>query len=546
MAGGRAGRIHARRGGAITALLALALLASPVRAQEWTYTARAGDNLWVLAQEYLVSMRHWAAFRALNPVPDPRRMRPGTRIRFPVRWLRVQPAPAVVVAASGDSRVATAGGAEAAVAVGAAIPPGARLITGEGSSVVLRFADGSTMLIRPDTEVRMDDLGLYGRAAMVDTRARVQRGRVELDVPPEPRNRLEITTPSASALVRGTRFRVSGEADVARAEVLAGGVRVASSVASVDLPAGTGTRVRAGQPPEPPRALLPAPDLGGVPERVERRERRLRWAVQPGASGYRVQIATTEAVPTLLLDVPSQVPAVQLPDLPDGRYELRVRALDDLGLEGLDARRTFTLDARPEPPATLEPRPDQIVRVTRPVLRWTEPADAVAYHVQLASDAAFTLLRLDRTGVEGTRLELDEDLAPGVWHWRVASVDAAGEQGPYGDVVQFTVRPSPPAPGGADPRVGENDVLLRWLPGESGQTYEVELASTEDFGGDVRTERVSEPQLVIPTPENDVWFRVRIVDTDGYRGPFGTPQRIEAPREDPWWLLVVPLLILLL
>jgi hypothetical protein len=439
------------------------------------------------------------------------------------------------------------GGAQTRTKVGTELHAGARLVTGPNASAVLRFADGSELLVRPDSEVHMNELGVYGQAGLfVDSRARLQRGRIEVQVPPGPGSRLEITTPSASALVRGTQFRVSSEAEVSRAEVEEGTVRVTGATSSIQVTQGTGTVVRAGQPPAPARALLEAPSLDALPARLERRQPRLRWPPVDGAEGYRIQVATRARTATLLVDLPASSPRLTLPDLPDGAYELRVRAVDAAGLEGLDARHRFELDARPEPPATVEPRPGATVRVTAPTLRWGEPVDARGYHLQVATDPAFDQLVIDRGDLRETTLQPGGGLAAGEYFWRLASIDATGEQGPYGDAQAFTVRPAPPAPSEADAQVGETDVLLRWREAEPGQTYEVEVADSADFTGDVRREGTDEPQLIIPTPEHDLWFRVRIVDTDGYRGPYSTPNRIAAPREDPWWLLAVPVILILL
>jgi hypothetical protein len=528
-------------------IMVLVQLAFPVMAQEWTYTARKGDNLWLLAEDFLVSMQHWREFRAMNNVPRPRQMAPGTVVRFPARWLRVTPAPVEVVAVSGSAIVRAADGSESPARVGATLGLGTSLTTGPGASVVLRFADGGRMLVRTRSEVRMDELGIYGkRRLQVGSRARLQRGRVEVEVPPGGGSRMEITTPSASAVVRGTRFRVSTESEVSRTEVEEGRVQVASQSSTVSVEAGRGTLVRPGKPPSVPIPLLDAAALGSVPPVIQRRQIRIRWPDVAGAAGYAVQIATGEGIPTLLVDVSTASASLELPDLPDARYLLRVRAVDAQGLEGLSAEQAFELNARPEPPATLEPRPDATVRVTRPRFGWSEPVGVMAYRLQVATDAAFARRVHDDGDLTATNLELPDALEPGDYFWRVATVDGSGEQGPYGDTQLFTVRPAPPAPGDAAAEVSENDVLLRWQAGQPGQTYEVEMAASEDFATDARTESVDEPQLSLPIPEADLWFRVRVVDTDGYRGPFGTPNRIEAPVQEPWWLLGLPFLILLL
>lgn len=532
---------------AFLSFVILCMLSTASRAQEWTYTARSGDNLWALAKEYLVDMSYWGRFRTLNPVPQPKHMQPGTRIKFPVEWLRHQPVSAVIEALSGGVTVHLPDGTSQTAVVGNELPSQSLITTGPGGSAAVKFADGSSMLIRPGSEVRMDSLGAYGRSGMIDTRARLQRGRVETAVPPatsRSRNRLEILTPSASAVVRGTNFRVSTQQEPAltRSEVLEGVVRLANETGGIRLVAGTGTSIAPGQPPAPARKLLPAPDIATVPGRLERLRTRIGWAAVPAAAGYRVQIATVDLPAVLLLDTSADAPRTELPDLPDGRYELRVRALDDAGLEGLQSRKPFELDARPEPPVTLEPRPGQTVRQLSASFVWTEPQGATGYRVQLAGDAGFsTLLRNEKTDAT----KFGADLEPGDYHWQVATIGANADQGPFSDPQPFTIRPAPPAPDAAA-EVGEKTVLLRWQAGEPGQSFEIELAHSDDFTVDPRLATSTEPQFEVDKPERDLWFRVRTIDVDGYKGPFGTTQRIEAPASEPWWLLLAPILLLAL
>ncbi len=539
----------------LTLAVSMVLLTGTVRpagAQEWVYTARSGDNLWVLAKEYLLSMRYWGKFRAMNYIPNPKHLQPGTRIKFPINWLRIRPAPAVLVRFQGSARMLVSGSTTPAPAIaGTKLNPGDRIITGADGSAVLRFADGSVMLVRPESDISMNGLGAYGRSGMVDSRARLHSGRVETRVKTGGGtiNRLEISTPSASAVVRGTRFRVASAIDppITRTEVVEGRVRVANEAGSVRLKAGTGTIVRPGQPPVRPTRLLPPPDLNGIAERFERLRLRIGWPEVTNAVDYRAQVAVTGTEPALLwLDVAVSNPQVELPELPDGHYVLRVRALDEVGLEGLEASRAFELDARPEPPATVEPRPDQTVRKIRPRLRWTEPAGAVAYRLQVARSAQFANPLIDREVRDATSLDLDIDLARGAYHWRLATIDASAEQGPFGDAQAFLVRPTPAAPEAQATTSEEDGVFIRWQAGLPGQTYEVQLADDQDFSQAVRSETTARPDLVLPALDRDVWFRVRTVDTDGYQGPYGTPQRIEGPREQPWWLLILPFIILAL
>jgi hypothetical protein len=402
------------------------------RAQDWTYTTRAGDNLWTLAQEYLTSMQHWGRFRALNNVPFPRRMQPGTKIRFRIEWLRQRPASAVIDTTTGAVSLQLPGKAERPAKVGDTLNANARVLTADNGSAVIRFADGSNMLVRPGSTVVMDLLGVFGRSGMIDTRARLQRGRVETSVPSgsSSRNRLEIVTPSASAVVRGTDFRVSVQEDppLTRAEVLAGRVGVGNDLGRVSIKRGTGVVTRRGVAPGKPHALLPAPEFAAVPSRLERLQLRIRWAPIKQAVGYRVQIATLGQSAVLLLDAAVDVPRANLPDLADGRYQLRIRAVDALGLEGLQTMKDFELDARPEPPVTLEPRPVQTVRVTTLTFAWTQPKIAEKFRLQIASSRDFSTLIAD-TQTEATMAAFE--LERGAYFWRIATIGPGSDQGPH-------------------------------------------------------------------------------------------------------------------
>lgn len=77
--------------------LGLLLAGVPGRAQDWTYRIRPGDTVWDLSGKYLRRDIPWQKLQAHNRIADPYRIPPGTLIRLPVAWLKVQPAKATVV-----------------------------------------------------------------------------------------------------------------------------------------------------------------------------------------------------------------------------------------------------------------------------------------------------------------------------------------------------------------------------------------------------------------------------------------------------------------
>lgn len=78
----------------------------------------------------------------------------------------------------------------------------------------VRFADGSVVTMQSNSTMKLDTLSIYSGGGMVDTKLRLQQGKVEVAANPKhvPRNQLQIMTPSAVAAVRGSHFRVSTEA----------------------------------------------------------------------------------------------------------------------------------------------------------------------------------------------------------------------------------------------------------------------------------------------------------------------------------------------
>ncbi len=531
------------RARAITVAVLVGLFTAPYTcAQEWVYTVRPGDTLWDLSGKYLKrGIAYTERVRQLNSVPDPYRLQPGRKLRFPLRWLKVQPVSVTVESVSGDVQFVPAGsGSLQSVAATAALNTGDRLIVGDQGGAVLRFADGSQMIVRANSEVIFDTLTAYGDTGMVDTRARLQRGRVDARALPArgAGTRYEISTPAAVSAVRGTQYRVSADAEssVARTEVLRGTVAVSGSGRTQNVPERFGVVAKVGTPPDPPRPLLAAPDLSRLPRLVERDPVNLTWPALADADRYRMQLARSSAFENLLVDKISTSPStggVRLAE--DGEYYFRVRGIDGLGLEGLDGTHAFTLNARPEPPFPLEPRNDALTRSPRTAYRWTVPASAVGYRLQVARDAGFSDLIEDRELTPAADYESTEVLPPGTYYWRLATQDAAGEEGPFSEPRAFTYRPLPPSPDTDPPSLTDDAVEFSWRAGAAGQTYQFQVASDREFQDLLVDERLDEPEYRLPLPDPGTYYmRVAGVDSDGTMGTFGDTQQFGVSWDKAW------------
>ncbi len=531
----------------LTGLLCFIISLAAQAEEYWVYVVRPGDTIWDLAEKHTTSVLNWQKLQRLNQLPDEPAltMRPGRKLRFPMSILKHQPASARIAQVTGNARLLdTETGETRPLVSGDELTSGDQVTTQAGSNLVIRFADGSELLVQSETSVKMDSLSAYGSTGMVDTRVRLQEGRVDTQVTPQqgPGSRYEIITPAAVAAVRGTDFRVSAEQATARSEVLGGKVAVSGEGASQLVPAGFGVVAQQGKPPAPPKKLLPPPDLSMVNTSQRYLPLLFDWQPLPGAKSWRFQVAPDAGFKTLLVDDISPTDKGYVQDLPDGDYVLRVRGIDEEGLEGKDRQLAFTVDARPVPPVLIGLVDGLLVRDPQPEFGWTEPEDIKRYRFELARDEHFEQRLLDNEQISGNTLEPSAPLQPGKYYWRMASIASDGEVGPYSDVQSFEYKAIPDAPALEAPAIGEDGLTLRWRDAGEGMSYRYQFARDDAFEDIHREGEVSSSTLALAKPASgNYYFRVQAIDDTGYAGPYGPAQRVNVPVDNYW-----PLLILLL
>ena len=515
-------------------------------------TVTRADTMIGLSRQMLATPQAWREVATLNKLRDPNRISPGQVLRIPQRLMRSTPVPAKLVSATGDVRVDGA-----AATVGADVAEGRRLQTAEGSSAVLAMADGSRLRLPPSSLAEVAASRSYGgrnnesgaNDGWFAGALRVLRGSVEVFATKVLRAKpLEVITPTAVVGVRGTQFRVSFDETTnasTRSEVVEGVVRldVGRQNPGIDLRAGFGAvNDAAGTAPRIAK-LLDAPDLTAVPELFERPLVRFK-SVAP-AEVLRVQVAEDSAFDRIVSD--QRVPAgsdVRIAGLDDARWHLRARRVDEQGLEGFDATRVFVLAARPEPPAYRAPRADAKQSIGAVEFAWASNVAAPRARLQVARDASFANVLLERDNLADTRVTAPFD-APGLYHWRVASLKPNGERGPYGDAQRFELRPLPEPPKGG-PAADGKTLVFNWS-GRPEDRQQVQLARDQNFTDIVAQDDLKSAEWVLPTPERGgtYFFRYRSVEPDGFTSPYSSTLSIEVPRDwTPLWLLL-PLLFAL-
>ena len=535
-----------RRAGAVM-LLALASTV-PVMAVEPANTTlalrlRSGDTLIAIAGRYLAPPHDWRALQIFNRIPDPHRLRPETLLQIPLDWVRWSTLPVQVVFVQGPVV-----GNRGPLAAGMAMQQGDSFDTGHQGTLTLRFADGALAAFAPGTRATLGLSRETPFGGVGATRIDLEKGAVETAVTPlrSPASRFDVRTPRVVTAVRGTRFRVAQDDQASRHEVLEGRVTAqGAGPAAVEITQGTGLRAQADRLGEVVR-LLPPPDLSAIPARIERIAQVLQIPAMMGASGWRWQVARDGDFVQRVQEARTVEPSWLLTDLPDGSYQLRVRAADAQMLEGVDAQTAFVLQARPEPPLHLGP-PEGASVIAGTALVWTDRSGAPTYRLQVARDAQFRDLVFDQRGIRAARQSIEPALAPGAYHWRLATERPDGSQGPWGDPAGFTLlEPSAMAP----PQLGAAGLQLAWS-GPAGFRHQVQVSRSADFAQPVFDQVVAGTSLSLPQPEPGTYHvRTRLVLPDASQGPWSDAQRFEVapapePPSHPWYLLLILLLPLL-
>jgi hypothetical protein len=378
---------------------------------------------------------------------------------------------------------------------------------------------------------------------------RLLRGSVEVFATKVLRAKpLEVTTPTAVVGVRGTQYRVGFDETSnrnTRAEVVEGLVRfepgASGSTVGADVATGFGATVDAtGAAPVVVR-LLPAPDLSAAPDRFERPI--VRFSLSGDPQALRVQVAEDAAFDRVVRNLRVEPGAdIRIVGLDDGSWHLRARRVDALGIEGLDAVRPFVLKARPEPPASTQPRRGAKQTVGAVDFAWAQNVDAQSQRLQISREAAFKEPLVDRTAVPGATARVDLP-DPGTYFWRVASIRASGDQGPFGDPLPFELRPTPEPPSGG--LAADGSALVFSWAGRPQDRQQAELARDADFKDIVASAELTAPEWKLGPPDRagDYFFRYRSIEPDGFVSPYSSTLKIVVPKDWSFLWLLLPLLL---
>ncbi len=532
-------------------LLILTLISGifSVHAKDWVYTVEEGDNLWDITSDYLIDSSFVTRVQTLNKIVNPMHLQQGMKIRIPEKWIRQFPSLLQVQNLRGTAQIIDENGDKPSpLKARAIVLQGDTVVTGEDSSLVLAFLAGTKILLQENSRLQIDYLSVFENTGLSDSQLSLEAGRMETQVVPNKSElrRFKVKTRATVTSVRGTDYRVSAEQgkDESRTEVVEGKVDVKGIKLSSSITTGFGSVSVKGQEPKPPVKLLPAPDVSQISKTFNQVPIQFTMPTLEQGQGYRVQIAKTSKFQDLIFDKRIDSSAIRGPDLPDGDYHIRVRAIDIQQLEGLNSQLEFSINAQPESPFLSLPNVGQGFLIDENVeFSWAKQKSIKKYHFQIAKDHNFDNLLVDRQDVDQSELVIDDKMKVGKYFWRVAATDQEGD-GPFSEGQMF--RRIKPAPDIEAPDISDDSLVIRSRTGLPGQTYHFQIAEDESFSELLVDKQIKEPRLKIPRPSGGEYFiRIRTIDSDGFIGPFSKPQSLNVPYDYYWLLTLLPLLVLI-
>jgi len=263
------------------------------------------------------------------------------------------------------------------------------LSTGEDGFVSMLFKSGSVINLQPNTNAKLVKLNCLDDDESCVIEIEADKGELTSDVKNSDKQPADfrITTPYASAAVRGTMFDVAVDKEGLGIGVTEGGVGISASGKLVDLDMGFGSVNKKGKPLGQPIELLPSPVYRYVPTRAAKGDRIL-WGNRSEANKYSASLTTDKEGRAVLTSSGGENTTFVIGEESAGEYYLNVRGIDSNGLKGFTSSTKLTVadideDLKPVDTEISYDGREYLVSVMDP------EEDAPGYEIQVSSDPDF-------------------------------------------------------------------------------------------------------------------------------------------------------------
>lgn len=162
----------------------------------------------------------------------------------------------------------------------------------------------------------------------------------------------------------------------------------------------------------------------------------LQWNAATGASSYRVQVSTTSALATTVVDRASiTTTSTAVAGLARGTlYYWRVSAANSAGSSPWSTTWSLTTvgTAQPAPssaPTLVSPENGATSVSKTPTLQWNNSTGATSYRVQVSTKPSFGTLVYDQSGITSTSATVTRLGGGTTCYWRVSAANSSGTSG---------------------------------------------------------------------------------------------------------------------
>lgn len=529
----------------LQAMIALALLFSVASAQVdqtqadddiFLYKTIPGDSLWNIAQRHLHNIKLWTELKKINHLPNDDYIEPGTLIKVPRKWLKINKSTATLVNAIGGVKIINGDkqtlefGKDFTDKDSLILSTGDTILTGDDGLATILFKDGSRLLLQSNSELVLNDLIALGDGSLSDIKLQLDKGRLENRVYSSPisNTNYEVKTATATTSVRGTVFRMGLEDEDSVTEVVSGKVaaKAQEGESAAELLAGQAIIISKDGDAKQVE-MLPPPVFANFPQLIEAVPIKIDVESMDGVVGYATKIIPVgsdeqDAVSSMR----SEGNVLLGNDLPDGRYQMMVSAIDQNGVTGQPATYEFILNARPFAAVLTIPAQDEKILLRNLTFNWDKATDeAKTFYLQVARDDKFRDIVIDADNLAEPTYK-PEDLLSGIYFWRVASIDAEGMRGPFSATKDFRILLEDPNLEKAN--VKTVDVQLEWAPLEAGTKYLIQISDSTKFEKIILEHSLTENTVFVENlAPGTYFFRIQSTAGDNYVSEWGLPHQFE-------------------
>lgn len=275
------------------------------------------------------------------------------------------------------------------------------IVTGKNGFVSTELSNGSVVQVQPLSRVTLKMLACLPEDEACEVTLNSDSGSVAADVKkrPKQKNRFRISTPYASAAVRGTVFDFGVSESDMLVGVTEGEVEISGGPSAASLPEGYGVVTEIGAEPGNLIALLRSPDMSAIPVRFAA-EDVLYWNPVDGATTYQVSLSADEGGEQEIYRDAGSDPRHEVRSLPRGLVYASVRAVDSNRLKGFTSRQAISIvdmDPGLPKPALAFDKDDESVYVYA-----VDSTESTTVELQFSTDEEFReLVSVDIPGQGG-------------------------------------------------------------------------------------------------------------------------------------------------